>query len=599
MSTALHRKNTVETETETETAAKSPVMPGANPAVIVEDETFAGPAPDDDASLGNGRLLDPQAGIAPVVAPAESLLRFITCGSVDDGKSTLIGRLLYETNAVFDDQMEALKKDSRKFGTTGGDLDFALLVDGLSAEREQGITIDVAYRYFSTASRAFIIADTPGHEQYTRNMATGASQAELAVILVDARKGILPQTRRHSFITSLVGIKSVVVAVNKMDLVDFDEARFETIKREYEALLPNFGFTDVSYIPLSAKNGDNIVTPSPNTPWYTGETLLQRLETATPTTFDAAASPFRLPVQRVNRPNLDFRGFAGTIVGGAVKPGDAVAVMPGNRRTHVKGVWGPNGEIDGAENGEAVTLTLADEVDVSRGDVLVAANDTITAERTIKAQILWMSDKALVSTGRYVAMLAASTIPASVGSLDKAIDIHSFEAKPANALQMNEIGEVTLSFDRPVVVTPYEASRELGSFILIDPLSNETMALGVVRSLAGKGTGTAAPLVTDGTPSARERLTHLWFGDEGADSGEAGTAERNVPDRRAVVRYRAAAAVFFVFIAFLFGLNPLLAIPLALIDFLVRPFLRIAFGATPATKKTIPESTSVGDGAGI
>ena len=568
-------------------------LPGTNPAAIAEDERFAGPAPDVDTT----RVVDPQAGIQPLVAPAESLLRFITCGSVDDGKSTLIGRLLFETNAVFDDQMEALKKDSRKFGTTGDDLDFALLVDGLSAEREQGITIDVAYRYFSTGNRAFIIADTPGHEQYTRNMATGASQAELAVILVDARKGILPQTRRHSFITSLVGIKSVVIAINKMDLVDFSQERFETIKREYETILPNFGFTDVSYIPLSAKNGDNIVAQSPNTPWYTGETLLERLETATPTTFDAAASPFRLPVQWVNRPNLDFRGFAGTVVGGAVKPGDAVAVMPGHRTTRVKGVWGPNGEIDGAENGEAVTLTLADEVDVSRGDVLVAANDTITAERTVKAQILWMSDKALVSTGRYVAQLAASTIPASVTSLDKAIDIHSFEGKPANALLMNEIGEVTLRFDRPVVVTRYEDSRELGSFILIDPLSNETMALGVVRSLAGEGARDAARIVDDETLSPKDRLTSLWFGDE--RPGGAGAANSGAPDRGAVVRYRAAAAVFFVFIAFLFGLNPLLAIPLALIDFLVRPFLRIAFGATPASAKPKSDPTTVGDGAGI
>ena len=597
MSNALHHNSDVEPDAvhaEAETA-----IFGTSAAAIVEDETFAGPAPDDDADAQTvaGQFVDARAGIVPVVTPAESLLRFITCGSVDDGKSTLIGRLLFETNAVFDDQMETLKRDSKKFGTTGGDLDFALLVDGLSAEREQGITIDVAYRYFSTAGRAFIIADTPGHEQYTRNMATGASQAELAVILVDARKGILPQTRRHSFITSLVGIKSVVIAINKMDLVDFSQERFEAIKREYEAILPNFGFTDVSYIPLSAKNGDNIVTASPNTPWYQGETLLERLETATPTTFDAATAPFRLPVQWVNRPNLDFRGFAGTIVGGRVKKGDAVAVMPGNRRTEVKGVWGPNGEIEEAENGEAVTLTLTDEVDVSRGDVLVAANDTISAARVIKAQILWMSEKALVSTGRYVAQMAASATPASVSSLDKAIDIHSFEAKPVNALLMNEIGEVTLAFDRPVVVTSYQESRELGSFILIDPLSNETMALGVVRSIAGQGASVAAPAAADERMSARNRLTSLWFGDE--DMGEAGARDHGAPDRQAVVRYRAAAAVFVVFIAFLFGLNPLLAIPLALIDFLVRPFLRIAFGATPASKQAITETTSVGDGAGI
>ncbi|RYE75449.1 MAG: sulfate adenylyltransferase, partial [Hyphomicrobiales bacterium] len=317
----------------------------------------------------NARILDaefagPAADTAAVPAPAPSLLRFITCGSVDDGKSTLIGRLLYDSKAVFDDQLEALKRDSKKFGTTGDDLDFALLVDGLSAEREQGITIDVAYRYFSTSKRAFIIADTPGHEQYTRNMATGASSAELAVILVDARKGILPQTRRHSFITSMLGVKSVIIAVNKMDLVGYDQGVFDAIVAGYKEILPSLGFTDIAYIPLSAKNGDNITARSPNLPWYTGETLLERLETAAPETFEEEGAPFRMPVQWVNRPNLDFRGYCGTIAGGRVSRGDEVVALPNNGTTRIKAIYGPSGEVASAGAGEAVTLTLADEVDL-------------------------------------------------------------------------------------------------------------------------------------------------------------------------------------------------------------------------------------------
>ena len=557
----------------------------ANPAVIAEDERFAGPAPDD----GDVAVVDPQAAMQPVLAPAESLLRFITCGSVDDGKSTLIGRLLFETNAVFDDQMDTLKRDSRKFGTTGEDLDFALLVDGLSAEREQGITIDVAYRYFSTGNRAFIIADTPGHEQYTRNMATGASQAELAVILVDARKGILPQTRRHSFITSLVGIKSVVIAINKMDLVDFSQERYEAIRRDYEAILPQLGFTDVSYVPLSAKNGDNIAAPSPNMPWYDGQTLLQRLETATPETFDAGSAPFRLPVQWVNRPNLDFRGFAGTIVGGRVAPGDAIAVMPGRRTTTVKAVWGPDGEVASAEAGEAVTLTLADEVDVSRGDVLVGPSDTIAAQKTVTADILWMADRPLISGGRYVARLATSTTPASVRSLDNAIDIHTFESGAANVLLMNEIGQITLGFDRPVMATTYEENRELGSFILIDSLTNETMALGIVRTVSASEEITqAAP--AEAPLSAFARAQALWFG---AAEGEHRKGHGKL------IRYRAAGAVMIGILALLFGLGIGFAVLLAAIDFVLRPFLALMTGGGDLPGKNGADPTTVGDGAGI
>lgn len=530
-------------------------------------------------------LVDPQAGAVPMATPAASLLRFITCGSVDDGKSTLIGRLLYETNAVFDDQLEALQRDSKKFGTTGEDLDFALLVDGLSAEREQGITIDVAYRYFSTGHRAFIIADTPGHEQYTRNMATGASQAELAVILVDARKGILPQTRRHSFITSLVGIKSVVIAINKMDLVDFAEDRYHAIKRDYEAILPALGFTDVSFVPVSAKNGDNIAGRSPNMPWYRGETLLERLESVTPETFDAGSAPFRMPVQWVNRPDLDFRGFAGTIASGSIAAGDPVVVLPGRRETRVKAVWDPDGEVLSAAAGEAVTLTLTDEVDVSRGDVLARPDDSLAAVKSVTAEILWMVDRPLVPGGRLVAKLGTASTPVSVRALEAAIDIHSFEPKSANVLLMNEIGRVTIAFDRPIVATPYEANRELGSFILIDPLTNETMALGVVRTVKDD----KQPSQSSAKPgSTLDTLKALWLG------------ETTSPAHRwSVVRFRAAAAILVGFLGFLFGLAPVLAAVLALLDFALRPLLRVAFQAHQT--RHIPEDgpATVVDGAGI
>ncbi|MEX6507244.1 sulfate adenylyltransferase subunit CysN [Jiella sp. M17.18] len=567
-----------------------------SPAAALEDETFAGPAPD-QADTESLPVVDPQAHMQPLVSPAESLLRFITCGSVDDGKSTLIGRLLYETNAVLDDQMEALKRDSKKFGTTGEDLDFALLVDGLSAEREQGITIDVAYRYFSTGGRAFIIADTPGHEQYTRNMATGASQAELAVILVDARKGILPQTRRHSFITSLVGIKSVIVAINKMDLVDFSEERFAAIRRDYEAILPALGFTDVTFVPVSAKNGDNIAKRSENTPWYDGETLLERLESVQPETFDAAAEPFRLPVQWVNRPNLDFRGFTGTIVGGHIAKGDPIAVLPGDRRSTIKGVYGPNGEVEEAGAGEAVTLTLADEIDVSRGDVLVAPGDAVAVGRGFEADLLWMVDRPLVPGGRFVLKLASSQTPASVRSLDAAVDIHSYEEKPANALLMNEIGKVTIATDRPVVAAPYAENRELGSFILIDAITNETAALGVVRRAtrepaAGRDpAGASAAAATAAPQSLPRRLATMWLGE---------AANAPVERRDAILRARIAGSMLVAFLALLFGMEFGLIFVLALLDFALRPFLAVAFGASQAPEPKRPDDpTTVGDGGGI
>ena len=558
------------------------------PAAL-EDETFAGPAPDTGADpVSDGAVVDPQGAMQPLVSPAASLLRFITCGSVDDGKSTLIGRLLFETNSVFDDQMDALKRDSKKFGTTGEDLDFALLVDGLSAEREQGITIDVAYRYFSTGNRAFIIADTPGHEQYTRNMATGASQAELAVILVDARKGILPQTRRHSFITSLVGIKSVIVAINKMDLVDYSQERFEEIKRGYEAILPALGFTDVTFIPVSAKAGDNIVTHSPKTPWYRGETLLERLETVEPETFDAGAEPFRLPVQWVNRPNLDFRGFSGSIVGGKVTKGDAIVALPSGGRSRVKGVHGPDGEVDSAEAGEAVTVTLADEIDVSRGDVLVSEAAAAGVSRSFSGDLLWMANRPLIQGGRLILKIASAQTPATLTTLDAAIDIHSYEAKPADALSMNEIGRVTLTAERPVVALPYGENRDLGAFILIDPVSNETVALGVVRSI-----GEAEAAKTEGSAETRTglaRVADLWLGE---------AARGDEKHRQAKIRARIAGSVLVGLLALIFQM-PLLLVPvLAILDFVLRPFLAVAFGADRLPEEKRLDPTVVDSGGGI
>ena len=558
------------------------------PAAL-EDEIFAGPAPDTGADpVSDGAVIDPQKTMQPLVSPAASLLRFITCGSVDDGKSTLIGRLLFETNSVFDDQMDALKRDSKKFGTTGEDLDFALLVDGLSAEREQGITIDVAYRYFSTAGRAFIIADTPGHEQYTRNMATGASQAELAVILVDARKGILPQTRRHSFITSLVGIKSVIVAINKMDLVDYSEERFEEIKRGYEAILPALGFTDVTFIPVSAKAGDNIVTHSPKTPWYRGETLLERLETVEPETFDAGAEPFRLPVQWVNRPNLDFRGFSGSIVGGKVTKGDAVVAVLSGGRSRVKGVHGPDGEVDSAEAGEAVTVTLTDEIDVSRGDVLVSEAAAAGVSRSFSGDLLWMAGRPLIQESRLILKIASAQTPATLTNLDAAIDIHSYEAKPADALSMNEIGRVTLTAERPVVALPYGENRDLGAFILIDPVSNETVALGVVRSVGeAESPRRASPAETR---TGLARLADLWLGEAARGDGK---------HRMAKIRARIAGSVLVGFLALIFQM-PLLMVPvLALLDFVLRPFLAVAFGADRLPESAGVDPTVVDDGGGI
>ncbi|GAB3515460.1 sulfate adenylyltransferase subunit CysN [Pseudoxanthomonas daejeonensis] len=407
------------------------------------------------------------------------LLRFITCGSVDDGKSTLIGRLLYESKRLFDDQLAALEADSRRHGTQGERIDYALLMDGLAAEREQGITIDVAYRYFDTEKRKFIVADCPGHEQYTRNMATGASTADLAVVLVDARKGLLPQTRRHSYIVSLLGIRHVVLAVNKMDLVGYDRGVFEDIVEGYRALAAQLGIAHVQAIPLSALEGENLSSASTHTPWYDGPSLLQHLETVEVEAGDAA-SGLRLPVQWVNRPNQDFRGFAGTIAAGEVAPGDAVVVLPSARRSTVTRVLGADGPVERAFAGQAVTLTLADEVDISRGDVIAAAGDPPAVADQFAAHLLWMSDAPLLPGRPYWLKIGARTVAASISEIKHRVDVNTQEHLAAKRLELNEVGYCNLSLEEPVAFAAYAENRALGGFILIDRQSNDTVAAGTL-----------------------------------------------------------------------------------------------------------------------
>ncbi|MFC3096846.1 sulfate adenylyltransferase subunit CysN [Alteraurantiacibacter palmitatis] len=412
----------------------------------------------------------------------KSLLRFITCGSVDDGKSTLIGRLLYDSKMIFEDQLAALEEDSKRVGTQGGEIDFALLVDGLTAEREQGITIDVAYRFFSTEKRKFIVADTPGHEQYTRNMVTGASTADLAVILIDARKGVLTQTRRHSFLAHLVGIRHIVLAVNKMDLVGYDQSTFEHIVADYRSFAQSIGITEFTPIPISGFKGDNITTaPSENTPWYSGPSLIHHLESVEVDTAAAQGQPFRMPVQWVNRPNLDFRGFSGLITSGTVKPGDAVRIVPSGKTSTVKSVVTMGGELDEAVTGEAVTICLTDEVDCSRGNVIAAAGDPPESADQFEANIIWMSDDDLIPGRAYWLKLATQTVSATIAQPKYEIDVNSMEHLAAKTLKLNGIGVAEVTTDKPIVFEPYEASRSLGGFILIDKLTNATVGAGTIN----------------------------------------------------------------------------------------------------------------------
>ena len=416
----------------------------------------------------------------------KSLLRFITCGSVDDGKSTLIGRLLYDSKMIFEDQLAALEADSKRVGTQGQNIDFALLVDGLAAEREQGITIDVAYRFFSTEKRKFIVADTPGHEQYTRNMVTGASTADLAVILIDARKGVLTQTRRHSYLAHLIGIRHIVLAINKMDLVGYDQTIFDRISLAYRAFANEIGITSFLSIPISGFKGDNITSHSENTPWYTGPTLMTHLETVPLDVESDKAKPFRMPVQWVNRPNLDFRGFSGLIASGTVKPGDPVRVLPSGKTSTVNRIVTFDGDIEEAVAGQSVTLTLADEIDCSRGDVLAVADNPPQVADQFEATVVWMSDEPMLPGRSYWLKLGTQTVSASVQPPKYQVNVNTMDHLAAKTLDLNAIGVVNLSTDRQIVFETYAAeqsspNKDLGGFILIDKVTNSTVGAGMLH----------------------------------------------------------------------------------------------------------------------
>jgi bifunctional enzyme CysN/CysC len=420
-------------------------------------------------------------------ARAKDLLRFITCGSVDDGKSTLIGRLLHDSKLIFDDQLSALAADSKRHGTTGEDIDFALLVDGLQAEREQGITIDVAYRFFTTPRRSFIVADTPGHEQYTRNMATGASNAELAVILVDARKGVLAQTRRHSLICSLLRIRHVVVAINKIDLVDYRQATFHKIARDYADFASQLGFISIVPIPISARFGDNVTAPSTNTSWYSGPSLLDYLETIDVES-EVEQQPFRFPVQWVNRPNADFRGYAGTVMSGAIKVGDPIVVAGSGQTSRVKELLAYEGPLPTAQSGDAITMTLTDEIDIARGDLLVTATARPEVSDQFAAHLIWMSDEPLMPGRSYLARFGPKTTPLTITAIKYKIDVNTHQHLAATMLVLNDIGFCNFSTDASIAFDPYEQNRRTGSFIVIDRFTNHTVGAGMITFGLRRGT---------------------------------------------------------------------------------------------------------------
>jgi bifunctional enzyme CysN/CysC len=418
----------------------------------------------------------------------KELLRFLTCGSVDDGKSTLIGRLLHDTKMIYEDQLAAVKRDSARFGTIGeaGGVDLALLTDGLKAEREQGITIDVAYRYFSTDKRKFIIADTPGHEQYTRNMATGASTCQLAIILIDARHGVMPQTRRHSFIVSLLGIRHVVVAINKMDLVGWSQGVFEKIKQDYTGFVAKLGVPDVQFIPMSALKGDNVVDKSAQMPWYQGPPLLAHLE-AVHIASDRNLSDMRFPVQYVLRPNLNFRGFAGTLASGILTKGDEIVALPSGRRSRVKSIATYDGDLDEAFSPQAITVTLEDEIDISRGDVLVRPDQQPTVSAEIEAMVVWMAEKPFTAGRSYWIKHTTRTVSGEIATLHYSVDVNTLEHRPATQLAMNEVGQVRLSLTQPLAYDPYKTNAATGAFILIDRLTNNTVGAGMILEPQDRG----------------------------------------------------------------------------------------------------------------
>ncbi|MGA1400528.1 MAG: sulfate adenylyltransferase subunit CysN, partial [Phycisphaerales bacterium] len=434
---------------------------------------------------------------APIIDPADDivaylkqhehkqLLRFITCGSVDDGKSTLIGRMLYDSKMIFEDQLAAVKRDSARFGTTGDDFDPALLTDGLRAEREQGITIDVAYRYFTTPKRKFIIADTPGHEQYTRNMATGASTADVAVILIDARHGMMVQTRRHSFITSLLGIRHAVIAINKMDLVDWDEAVFDRIRDDYLQFAAKLPEREMTFIPMSALKGENVVNRGASLPWYAGPTLIEHLESV-PVASDRNLRDLRLPVQWVNRPNLDFRGFCGSLASGVIRPGDEIMALPSRRRSKVERIVTFDGDLDRAHAPQAVTITLEDEIDVSRGDMLVHPDSLPEVGTRIEATLVWMHEEPMVAGREYLIKHTSRKTPGVFAAIRNQIDVNTLESSPAVALGLNEIGTVQLVVHEPLCFDAYTRNRTTGAFIVIDRISNATVGAGMI---VGPSTG--------------------------------------------------------------------------------------------------------------
>ena len=459
---------------------------------------------------------DARAQVAAYLQQHETkdLLRFITCGSVDDGKSTLIGRLLHDTHLLLDDQLSALASDSKRHGTQNGEIDFALLVDGLAAEREQGITIDVAYRFFGTDKRKFIVADCPGHEQYTRNMATGASTADLAVVLVDARKGLLTQTRRHSYIVSLLGISHVVLAVNKMDLVGYDQAVFDDIEAGYRELADQLGIKNVTAIPLSALKGDNMLEPSANTSWYSGPQLLGHLETVQ-VAHAGRSGAFRMPVQWVCRPNQEFRGFAGTVLSGPVAPGDEITVLPSGARSKVKAIVTAGGKLDQAQPGQAITLQLADEIDASRGDVIAAAQDQPEVADQFAAHLLWLGTDRLLPGRPYWLKIGSRTVGAQVTEIKHKVDVNTQEELAAKHLDLNEVAQVNLYLDQPVAFEKYEDNRDLGAFILIDRQTNATVAAGTL-DFALRRAGNIHWQHLEVNKAARARAKHqapkcLWF----------------------------------------------------------------------------------------
>ena len=411
----------------------------------------------------------------------KSMLRFITCGSVDDGKSTLIGRLLYDSKMIFEDQLAALENDSRRVGTQGQDIDFALLVDGLAAEREQGITIDVAYRFFATEKRKFIVADCPGHEQYTRNMVTGASTADCAVILIDARKGVLVQTRRHSFLCHQLGIRNLVLAVNKMDLIDYDDTKFNAIVSDYAKFAESIGIESFTAVPISGLAGDNITSRSDNTDWYGGPVLIDLLETMQISNTASQKKPFRMPVQWVNRPNLDFRGFSGLIASGTVKPGDELRSLPSGKTSTVKSVVTMDGELDEAVAGQSITITLEEEIDCSRGDVLATADDPPQVADQFETTIVWMDDEPLVVGRGYWLKLGTQMVSVTIAEPKYEIDVNTMEHLASQTLNLNQIGVCEITTDRRIVFDPYTENRALGGFILIDKITNHTVGAGMLH----------------------------------------------------------------------------------------------------------------------